>query len=105
MWESGVVGRISKRGGKAGKLVLGVFQAFHGASFPQPGARESRRAGGPRDHPALLRRLARTAPGGHGRGRRARSKRTGRAGAENRPREGAKAMSAELFPHMLAQLA
>src|SRR4029077_5946617 len=43
MWESGafVFRRISKRGGKRGKLVLafGVFHAFLGASFPQRGAR------------------------------------------------------------------
>jgi hypothetical protein len=35
MWESGVRSRISKPGGKGGKLVLGVFHAFHGAAFPQ----------------------------------------------------------------------
>src|SRR4029077_6941643 len=43
MWESGVFVfcRISKRGGKRGKLVFvfGVFHAFLGASFPQRGAR------------------------------------------------------------------
>ena len=43
MWESGVLAfrRISKRGGKRGKLALvfGVFHAFLGASFPQRGAR------------------------------------------------------------------
>ena len=39
MWESGapVFCRISKPGGKSGKLVFafGVFHAFHGASFPR----------------------------------------------------------------------
>src|SRR3974377_458502 len=39
MWKSGalVFCRISKRGGKRGKLafVFGVFHAFLGASFPQ----------------------------------------------------------------------
>ena len=39
MWESGDLCRISKRGGKGGKLVFGVFRAFLGASFPQRGAR------------------------------------------------------------------
>src|SRR5579863_1188847 len=42
-WESGAFAfrRISKRGGKRGKLVFafGVFHAFLGASFPQRGAR------------------------------------------------------------------
>jgi hypothetical protein len=34
MWESGVWSRISERGGKRGKLVLGVFPAFPGAAMP-----------------------------------------------------------------------
>lgn len=34
MWESGAFCRISKRGGKGGKLGVGVFQAFLRASFP-----------------------------------------------------------------------
>src|SRR5437899_2229868 len=65
----------------------------------------TRRARGPLHHRTLLRRVARTAPGGHGRGRRARPKRAGRAGVENRPGEGAKGMNAELYPRLLAQLA
>jgi hypothetical protein len=37
MWKSDalVFCRISKPGGKGGKLAFGVFQAFHGASFPR----------------------------------------------------------------------
>jgi hypothetical protein len=37
MWKSGVVGRISKRAGNGGKvvLVLGLFPGFQGAAFPQ----------------------------------------------------------------------
>src|SRR6266699_1827982 len=51
-----VFGRIPKRGGKRGKLVLafGVFHAFLGASFPQRVACRffSNRNSTARDHPA-----------------------------------------------------
>jgi len=36
MWESRVCCGISKRGGNGGKVGVGLFHGFQGASFPQP---------------------------------------------------------------------
>lgn len=57
MWKSGALGlgRISKPGGKSGKLVLafGVFHAFHAASFPRRFSSRSSRSEATRFVPPL----------------------------------------------------